>query len=129
MNIFHYHTRCGKARCEIFWDVEIKITTKIKHSRPDIVAKVPGERKWQLINIAIPLDQNIVSKENEKVNKYIDLASVIRTRHKVKTKIVPLVIGALGSVSERLKKYIVVIGIPNIFGSPQISTTRALIEF
>ena len=64
---------------------------------------MPEERKWQLIDIPIPQDHNIVSKENEKANKYIDLASAIRTEHKVRTKIVPLVIGALGSVSNSSK--------------------------
>ena len=72
--------------------------------------------------IAIPQDHNIVSKENEKVNKYIDLASVIRTVHKVQTEIVLLVTGALGSVSKRLKTYIDVIGNLNVTGSAQIST-------
>ena len=33
---------------------------------------MPEERKWQLTDIAIPQDDNIVSKENEKVNKYIN---------------------------------------------------------
>ena len=70
----------------------------------------------------IPQDHNVVSKENEKVNKCIDLASAIRTEHKVNTEIVPLVIGTLGSVSKQLKTYINVIGIPNIIVSPQIST-------
>ena len=32
---------------EILWDVEIKTTTKIKHNRPDIVAKMLEEGKWQ----------------------------------------------------------------------------------
>ena len=53
---------------------------------------MPGERKWQVIDI----DCNTVSKEHEKVDKYIDLASVIRTEHKVKTEIVLFVIGAFG---------------------------------
>ena len=57
---------------ETLWDVEIKTTRKIKHNRPDIVVKMPEERKWQLTDIAIPQDDNIVSKENEKVNKYIN---------------------------------------------------------
>ena len=83
---------------------------------------MPEERKCQLIDVAIPQDHNIVSKENEKVNKYIDLASAIRTEHKIKTKVVPLVIGALGSVSKQLTIYIDVIGIPSIIGSAQIST-------
>ena len=113
---------------EIFWKVEIKTTTKIKHNRPDIVAKVPGERKWQLIDIATPQDHNIVSKENEKVDKYIDVASVIRTEHKVNAEIVPLVIGALGTVSKRLKRYIDVVGIPSIIGTAQISTITSTSE-
>ena len=49
--------------------------------------------------IAILQDHNIVSKDNEKVNKYIDLASAIRTEHNVKIEIAALVIGALGSAS------------------------------
>ena len=55
------------AEIEIFWDVEINTTIKIKHNRPDIVLKMPGERKWQLIDIAIPQDQNIVSKEMKRL--------------------------------------------------------------
>ena len=83
---------------------------------------MPGERNWQPIDIAIPQYHNIESKENDKVNKRIDLASIIRTKHKVKTEIAPRVIGGLGSVSEHLKTYIDVVGITNISGSAQIST-------
>ena len=61
---------------------------------------MPGERKWQLTDIAIPQGHNIVSKENEKANKYINLVSVIKTEYKFKTEFLPLVIGALGSVSK-----------------------------
>ena len=76
---------------EILWCVEIKTTTKINHNKPNIVVKMPRRRKWQLIDIAIIQDHNIVSKENEKINKYIDLAGIIKTEHKVKTEIVPLI--------------------------------------
>ena len=59
-----------------------------------------GERNWQLIDTVTSQDHNTASNGNEKVNKYIDLASEIRTEHNVKTEIVPLVIVALGSVSK-----------------------------
>ena len=59
-----------------------------------------GERNWQLIDTVTSQDHNTASNGNEMVNKYIDLASEIRTEHKVKTEIVPLVIVALGSVSK-----------------------------
>ena len=37
----HMVTQTGN---EILWDVEIMTTTKIKHKRPDIVIKMPGEK-------------------------------------------------------------------------------------
>ena len=43
---------------------EIKTTTKIKHNRPEIVAKIPGERKWQLIDIPIAQDLKNLIKKN-----------------------------------------------------------------
>ena len=52
----------------------------------------------------------------------LGLANVIRTEHKVKAEIVPLLIGALGSVSKQRKTYIDIICIPNIICSTQIST-------
>lgn len=54
---------------------------------------MPEERNWQLIDIVIPQNYNIISKDNEKINKYIDLAIVIRTERKVKTEVIPLVTG------------------------------------
>ena len=67
------------------------------------------------------IKQNIASKENEKVHKYIDLAGVNRKEHnKFKTEIASFVLWALDTVSKGLKTYINVIGIPNISGA-QIS--------
>ena len=47
---------------EILFDAEIRTTTKIRHNRPAIGEKKPGERKGQLTDIAIPQDHNIVRK-------------------------------------------------------------------
>ena len=54
----HTGTQTGM---EIVWDAEIKTSTKIKHNRPAIIVKMPGKRKWRLIDIARPEDKNIVS--------------------------------------------------------------------
>ena len=78
-----------------------------------------------MINIPIPQDHNMVIKENEKVNKCVELTGAIRTEHKVKTETVTHVIGALGSVSEQIKTSIDLIDTPNIIGSAQISTIRS----
>ena len=53
---------------EILCDVEIRTTSKIRHNRPPIGVKKPGERKGQLIDIAIPQDHNIVRKMKRLTN-------------------------------------------------------------
>ena len=83
----------------------------MNHNKPDIVIKIPGERKSQLTDIAITQYQNNVSKENEKGNKYIDL------KYKIKTEIISFCNRSLSSVSKRLKTYIDAIGISDIIGS------------
>jgi len=50
----------------------------------------------------VPADQNSVRTEEEKVEKYQDLAFEIRRIHgALKVTIIPIVIGALGSISRR----------------------------
>ena len=44
------------------------------------------------------MDMNVVKKEDKKVGKYLKLAQEIRKMHKVNTEIIPIVIGALGTV-------------------------------
>ena len=75
---------------------EIKTTTKIKHNWPEIVAKLAEECQWQLIDIYIVQDLNIIIKKNERFNNYLDLPGAIMIENKVKAEIVPLVMGALG---------------------------------
>ena len=53
--------------------------------------------------MAIPEDSGVKEKENKKVEKYKNLARELRGMWVVKTKIVPIVVGALGTVPLRLK--------------------------
>ena len=46
-------------------------------------------------------------KQEEKINKYLDLAVEIKELWKMKSaKVVPVVIGALGTIPKRLKDYL-----------------------
>ena len=100
---------------------EIKTTTKIKHNRPEIVAKIAEESQWQLIDVHIVQDLNIVIKKNERFNNYLDLPCAIMIENKVKAVIAPLVMGALAIAPKRLKTCLD-ISIPNITGCVEIST-------
>ena len=55
------------------------------------------------MHVAIQEDSGVKEKENEKVEKYRNLARELRRMWEVKTKVVPIVVGALGTVPLQLK--------------------------
>ena len=59
-------------------------------------------QKWTIIDIAVPGDFNVVRTEDWKVEKDQDLEFEVKRFHHVETAILPVVIGALGTVPKRL---------------------------
>jgi len=70
------------------------------------------------VNIfSVPLDKNVLKKEEENVVHYTPLSYEIWKLHKVSTKIVPLVVGALGVVLEANLKIIRIPDVPRFDAS------------
>ena len=61
--------------------------------------------------MAIPEDGRVRAKEDEKVEKYQDLAREVRKMWGVRTKVIPIVVGALGTIPMRLKENLRAIGV------------------
>jgi len=59
-------------------------------------------KKGRLIDVALADDLNAVTKETEKRSKYEDLETEVGRMWKVRTKIVPVIIGALGTTEKGL---------------------------
>jgi hypothetical protein len=59
-----------------------------------------------LIDVAISGDTNVIKKEAEKILKYQDLTIEIRRMWNVKTRVIPVIIGATGTISKSLRKYV-----------------------
>jgi len=59
-----------------------------------------------LIDVAISGDRNVIKKEAEKILKYKDLTIEIQRMWKVKTRVIPVIIGVTGTVSKSFRKYI-----------------------
>ena len=55
---------------------------KLNHNRPDITLVQKDTQEWTLIDIAVPADKNIINTEEEKVDRYQDLAFEIKRTHK-----------------------------------------------
>ena len=58
-----------------------------------------------LLDVAISGDRNVIKKEAEKILKYEDLTIEIQRMWNVKTKVIPVIIGATGTISKSFRKY------------------------
>ena len=84
------------------WDVPVITDRTTLANRSDIVLQYKKENTCLLITIAIPDDSNINTKETEKLSKYTDLEIEVSRMWKVRTKIVPVIIGALETINNGL---------------------------
>jgi len=76
------------------------------------------------IDVAIPGDRNVIKKEAEKILKYEDLVTEIQCMWNVKAKVIPVIIGVTGTISQSLRHYL-----SNILGKhniKELQTTAAL---
>jgi hypothetical protein len=64
------------------------------------------KRTCMLIDVAISGDRNVIKKEAEKILKYKDLTIEIQRMWNVKRKVIPVIIGATGTVSKVSRKYV-----------------------
>ena len=59
-----------------------------------------------LTDVAISGDRNVIKNEAEKILKYKDLTIEIQRMWNVKTKVIPVIIGAAGTISKTFRKYV-----------------------
>ena len=107
---------------QLKWDNTVYTNNRLAHNRPDITLINKESNEWKLIDIAVPFDQNIVKTEEEKVERYQDLAFEIKREHRnAKVEVIPVVIGALGAYSKNAKNFVKRLEIPNILDGAQFS--------
>jgi hypothetical protein len=64
------------------------------------------KRTCMLIDVAITGDRNVIKKEAKKILKYKNLTIEIQCMWNVKTKVIPVIIGATGTISKSFRKYV-----------------------
>ena len=90
----------------ILWDFSINTDRKIEANRLDITIKNFEENACIMIDVTVPADKNISLKEFQKLSKYKDLEIEVTKMWKLKTKTIPVVIGALGMIKKGTQKFI-----------------------
>ncbi|KAI5721426.1 hypothetical protein M8J77_020648 [Diaphorina citri] len=86
----------------IIYDQQIHTDRTVPANKPDIVVKNVKDKKCVLIDVSVPCDANLISKEAEKKLKYRTLAIEVSKMWNLKTIIVPVIIGALGTIPKTL---------------------------
>jgi hypothetical protein len=78
----------------------------IPNHKPDIIIRDNEKGTCMLIDVAISGDRKVIKKEAEKILKYEDLTIEIQRMCNVKTKVIPAIIGAAGTISKLFRKYV-----------------------
>ena len=82
------------------WDLPVNTDRTITANRPDIIVKDSVHSTCKLIDMTVPSDRNIALKETEKKSKYKDLELEVQRMWHLKTVLIPVVVGALGTVKK-----------------------------
>ena len=96
------------------WYKTINTDRRVHHNKPDVVVIDKNDKKWTIIDFAVPMDHRTKLKEDEKIDTYMDLAAEVRRQYLVRTEIVPIVVGTLGTVTERLERSLEILDIPDV---------------
>ena len=90
---------------EIWWDIHIRTVPSVEHNKPDIVVWEKDTKTCKIIDICVPLDENVLNQEKKKNDTYVQLAiGLARLYPDYQYKIIPIVLGATGLVTKSLVK-------------------------
>ena len=98
--------------CKLLWDFTIQCDRMVEARRPDIVFVDKKKREIKILDVAVPGDGRVKDKELEKIEKYQLLKEEVgRIWGVKKVKVIPVVIGALGAISDKFDKHTEEIGV------------------
>ena len=94
------------GKVTILWTQQVQTDRTIPNNKPDIIIRDNEKGTCMLIDVAISGDRNVIKKEAEKILKYKDLTIEMQCMWNVKTKVIPVIIGATGTISKTFRKYV-----------------------
>ena len=91
---------------KLLWDFNIQTHHLIQARRPDLIIIINNNKKrtCKIVDFAVLADHRIKLKECEKKDKYLDLARELKKLWNMQVTIIPIVIGAFGTVTRGLLK-------------------------
>jgi hypothetical protein len=90
----------------MLWNQQVQTDRTIPNNKPDIIIRDNEKGTCMLIDVVISGDRNVTKKEAEKFLKYKDLTIEIQHMWNVKARVIPVSIGATGTISKSFRKYV-----------------------
>ena len=87
-------------------DFPVYTDRTIQPNRQDIIVKERSNNTCLLVGMSVPSDKNVSAKVSEKLSKYKDLEIEIERMWYLKTKTIPVVMGALGLIQKGTADYL-----------------------
>ena len=116
---------------KLLWDFKIQTDKVLEHNKPDILLFNKNTRTCLIVDVACPFDTRVVEREGDKIDRYQDLKwEIKRIWECSNVRVVPLVIGALGTISRSHQGWLDVVSPKVSFGILQkaclLGTARIL---
>jgi hypothetical protein len=86
------------GKVTILWNQQSQTDRTIPNNKPDIIIRDNEKGTCRLIDVAISGDRNVIKKEADKILNCKDLT--------IETKVIPVTIGATGTISKSFRKYV-----------------------
>ena len=94
------------GKVTVLWNQQVQTDRTISNNKTDIIIRDNEKGTCMLIDVAILGDRNVTEKEAEKILKYKDLTIEIQRMWNAKTKVIPVILGATGTISKSFRKYV-----------------------
>ena len=89
---------------KLLLDFDIQTDHQILARRPGLIIISKKKRTCKIVYFAVRVDHRIKLKESEKKDKYLDLTRELKKLWNRKVTIIPIVIGAVGTLNKGLLK-------------------------
>ena len=89
---------------KLLWDFDIHTDHLISARSPDLIIINKKKKNCKIVDFTVPADHRIKLKEREKKDKYLDLARELKKLWNMQVTIIPILIGAFGTVTRGLSK-------------------------
>jgi len=91
------------SKITILWNQRVQTDRTIPSNKPDIIIRDNEKGTCMLIDVATSGDRSVIRKEAEKILNYKALTTEIQRMWNVKAKVIPLIIGATGTISKSFR--------------------------